>query len=255
MVSSIGTYSVAKTGGMAIIKADSAVEQASSASENQSSDSIKFRNTQTVSNLGLQLADSASRAEAREKTLTRSELGEKAKNILNQIVGDAYYAGKELHDSEVPKTSNPELLARAKQATSFINDASRGGHSVINPFAGLSREQLSNIIYDDSGTYTVNERHAAWRESYDQEEAWREKVVAKAMDEYNRTGKLTEFFKSVLSYFKELPVIEQAQYPTDYASNLEYKINQDFNYLMHRAEGKSKDAKNLIETLLDQTQK
>jgi len=109
---------------------------------------------------------------------------------------------------------------------------------------------LSDIIYDDSGTYTVNERHAAWRESYDQEEAWREKVAAKAMAEYNSTGKLTNFFSSVLDHFKELPAIEQAQYPQDYASDLGSKISWDFNYRTHQAEGKGEDPKSLIEMLL-----
>ncbi|WP_323034235.1 hypothetical protein [Pararhodobacter sp.] len=47
-----------------------------------------------------------------------------------------------------------------------------------------------------------------------------EKVAAKAMAEYNSTGKLTNFFSSVLDHFKELPAIEQAQYPQDYASDL-----------------------------------
>ena len=205
---------------------------------------------QTISTLDRQLADSASRAEARDKTLTRSELADKANSILNRIVGDSYYANKALNDSEVPDTSDPELLARAKQATAYVNDASMGGHSVKNPFSGLSREQLSNIIYDDSATYTVNERHAAWRATYDQEEAWREKACAQAMDEYNRTGKLTNFFREGLEHYKSLPAIEQAQYPKDYASDLESKIKLDFNYRTHQAEGKGEDPKSLIERLL-----
>lgn len=144
------------------------------------------------------------------------------------------------------------MLSRAKQATAYVNDASRGGHSIKNPFSGLSKEQLSHIIYDESGTYTVNERHAAWRESYDLEEAWREKVVAQAMAEYNSTGKLTNFFMSVLDHFKELPAIEQAQYPSDYAGDLQSKIDLDFNYLTHQAEGKGKHPMSLIEMLFEQ---
>lgn len=236
----------AQTGGTMASKVTSAVEQTSDTSPKQGASS----GTQTISTLARQLAASASRAEERDRTLTRSELADKAKSILNQVVGDAYYANKARHDSEVPKSSDPELLARAKQATAFVNDAARGGNSIKNPFAGLSREQLSNIVYDDSGTYTVNERHAAWRESYDQEEAWREKVAAQAMAEYNSTGKLTNFFSSVLNHFKELPAIEQAQYPKDYASDLESKISRDFNYLTHQAEGKGEDPKGLIEMLL-----
>ena len=231
----------------------SAVWQTSDILLNQGASGSQSGGMQTISTLARQLAASASRAEERDRTLTRSELADKAKSILNQVVGDAYYANKARHDSEVPKTGDPELLARAKQATAFVNDASRGGHSIKNPFSGLSREQLSNIIYDESGTYTVNERHAAWRESYDQEEAWRVKVTTQAMAEYNSTGKLTNFFSSVLDHFKELPAIEQAQYPKDYATDLQSKIDLDFNYRTHRAEGKDKDPMSLIEMLFEQS--
>ena len=253
MIDSIGSYSTAQTGNAAAFKTTSATERISDASENQGASGTQGGGTLTISTLASQLAASASRAEERDKTLTRSELADKAKSILNHVVGDSYYANKTLHDSEIPKTSDPELLSRAKQATAFVNDASRGGHSIKNPFSGLSPEQMSNIIYDDSGTYTVNERHAAWRESYDQEEAWREKVAAQAMAEYNSTGKLTNFFTSVLDHFKELPAIEQAQYPKDYASDLESKISRDFNYRTHQAEGKGEDPMSLIEMLFAQS--
>ncbi|MDO8988026.1 MAG: hypothetical protein Q7U91_00165 [Sideroxyarcus sp.] len=252
MIGSIGSYSTAQTGGAAVVKAASATGRVSDASENQGASGSEGGGTLTISTLAQQLAASASRAEERDKTLTRSELADKAKSILNRIVGDSYDANKSIHDGETPKTSDPELLSRAKQATAYVNDASRGGHSVKNPFSGLSREQLTNIIYDESGTYTVNERHAAWREAYDQEEAWREKVVAQAMAEYNSTGKMTNFFKSVLDHFKELPAIEQAQYPKDYASDLQYKIDLDFNFRTHQAEGKGKDPMSLIEMLFEQ---
>jgi hypothetical protein len=253
MISSVYSYSAAKTGVAVAVKATPVVEQVSNTSASQGALSTQNSSTLTISTLARQLADSAGRADERDKTLTRSELADKAKSILGQIVGDGYYANKTRHDSEVPKTSDPELLARAKQATAFVNDASRGGHSIKNPFAALSREQLANITYDDSGTYTVNERHAAWRESYDQEEAWREKVTTQAMNEYNSTGKLTNFFTSVLDHFKELPAIEQAQYPKDYASDLQTKINLDFNYRTHQAEGKGKDPMNLIKMLFEQS--
>jgi hypothetical protein len=252
MIGSI-SYSAAQTGGTTASKAASATERVSVASENQGSSGLQGGSPLTISTLARQLAESASRAEVRDKTLSRSELGEKAKSIVNQIVGDAYSANKAKHDSEVPQTSDPELLARAKQATAYVNDASRGGHSVANPFAGLSREQLSNIIYDDSGLYTVNERNAAWREAYDQEEAWREQVCAQAVDEYNRTGKLTNFFTLVLGHFKELSAIEQAQYPEDYASDLQSKIDLNFNYRTHQAEGKEKRPMSLIEMLFQQS--
>jgi len=239
MIGSINAYSTTQSGGATAFKATSKAERTSGAPENQSATNIQG-STQTISTLARQLADSASRAEVRDKTLSRSELADKAKSLLSKISGDSYQANKKTHDSEVPKTDDPELLARAKQATEFVNRSSNNGNEK-NPFVGLSREQLANVIYDDSGTYTVNERRAAWMESSKQEEEWSRKVTSEAMDEYNRTGKMTNFFRSVLDHFKELPAIEQAQYPKDYASDLEYKINLDFNYRTHQAEGKSED--------------
>lgn len=191
--------------------------------------------TSTLSNLARQLGEAAARAEARDASLSRKELGQKATAQLDRITGYDYYLNQERHDAEVPNTDDLELLARAKQATSFVNG------SGSNPFKGMSRDQLALIAYDDSGTFTVNEQRAAWQEAYDQEEAWRQKVVAQAMDEYNRTGKMTNFFKEVLAYYNELPAIEQAQYPDDYASRLQELIDLDFNYMTHRAEGKGGD--------------
>lgn len=241
MTSSINQYSTAQSGSYISSKLTSTIEQTSDSSLNRGASGNQNSITLTISTMASQLAASASRADERDKTLTRSEMADKAKNILNHIVGDSYYANKTLHDSEIPKTTDPELLSRAKQATRFVNDAAKGGQSVKNPFSGLSREQLSSIFTDESGSYTVNERHAAWRESYDQEEVWRSKVVAEAMAEYNSTGKLTNFFRSVLDHFKELPAIEQAQNPEDYASDLESKIRRDFNYRTHQSEGKGEE--------------
>lgn len=251
MISAIGSYSASQTSGAMAYKATLMTGRASGTSENHDESRIESSCTQTISILARQLADSATRAAERDKALTRSELGNKARNLLSQISGDSYQANKEQHDREIPNTSDPELLARAKQATEFVNRKSNGG-SEQNPFACLSNDQLSNIIYDDSGVYTINERRAAWSEAYDRDEAWREKVCAEAMDEYNRTGRMTNFFRSVLEYFNELPAIEQAQYPNDYASDLQSKIDLDFNYRTHRADGKGKDPLSLIEALFVQ---
>ena len=252
MIASINSYSAPKTDGSGASKLTSTVDQPSDTQSNLSASGTQGSSTQTISTLARQLAASASRAEERDKTLTRSELGNKAKSLLSQISGDSYQANKEKHDSEVPKTNDPALLARAKQATEFVNRSSNSGNEK-NPFASLSNDQLSNIIYDDSGAYTVNERRAAWSEAYDRDQAWRVKVCAQAMDEYNCTGKMTNFFKSVLDYYNELPAIEQAQYPKDYASDLQSKIDLDFNYRTHQAEGKGKDPMSLIEMLFEQS--
>lgn len=197
--------------------------------ENAASGSQK--DTSSLSSLSLQLSESAARAAARDSSLSRKELGAKASELLSKISGDGYFANKKANDTEVTDTQDPKLLARAENATQFVNGRGK------NPFAGMSSDQLSLIIYDDSGSFTTNERRAALSESFDQEYAWRQKVVANAMAEYNGTGKLTKFFTAALEHYKDLPAIEQAQYPDSYEAKLQGWIALDFNYKTHTAEG------------------
>ncbi|CAM0553552.1 hypothetical protein EHLJMEHL_03649 [Vreelandella titanicae] len=185
-----------------------------------------------LSTLAQQLSDSALRAEERDASLDRKALGQKADALLSQITGQGYHNNRTRYDAEVPNTDDPELLERAKQATSFVNG--RGS----NPFSGLSQDQLVLIIYDDSGTFTANERRAAWQEDYDQRQEWKQAVIARGKLEYSQTGKMTDFFKEVLGNYNELPPIMQAQYPDFYAPRLEHLIEMDFNFITHRAEGK-----------------
>ncbi|WP_163576350.1 hypothetical protein [Halomonas faecis] len=179
-----------------------------------------------LSTLAQQLSDSALRAEARDSTLSRKALGARAEELLGQILGPNYKANKARHDSEVPNTDDPALLARTQQATDFVNTAN-SSRETPNPFAGLSYDQLSLIVYDDSGTYTVNERRAAYYEAAEQRQAWKREVVAKAMAEYNRTGKMTNFYTEVLAHYKSLPPIEQAQLPANYEMDLQQRIAND----------------------------
>ncbi|EJM69128.1 hypothetical protein PMI29_02056 [Pseudomonas sp. GM49] len=204
------------------------------------------RDSSTVSTLASQLSEASVRAQARDARLTRTELSWMAKNTLNELDSDHYTANKSKHDSEVPDTDNAELLARAKSATKYTNGLGK------NPFSGMPMDQLALITYDDSGTFTVNERRAALQESAKQEFAWRQKVVAEAEYEYNSTGKLTKFFQSVLDHYKGLPPVEQAQYPNDYETKLKDWIDLDFNYFTNIAEGKKKmDTESFVSRILD----
>lgn len=188
------------------------------------------------SSLAQQLSDSASRADAENAGLSRKELGAKAEALLNKITGPEYNANRAMYNAEIPDSIDPERLARAAQTTKFVNGDGR------NPFAGFTREQLALVTYDDSGLYTTNERRAAWEASNDQEYAWRKEVVAKAMAEYNSSGKLTNFFSAVLEHFRTLPDIEQAQYPDNYATKLQKWIELDYNYFTNTVEGKGNPA-------------
>lgn len=58
-------------------------------------------------------------------------------------------------DREVPADGKPAHLDRARQATHFMYGLS------ANPFAGLTPEELNAIIFDETKSYTFNERRAA----------------------------------------------------------------------------------------------
>jgi len=206
----------------------SSLGAANSTEKNQSSttsSAVKAEITATqtsisgsVSPLARQLSDAATRAGLRDTTLNSKTLGQKAQSINDQLVGATYQTNKIKNDAEAPDTNDPELIARARKATDFINGTDS------NPFKGMSRGRLALITYDEGGEFTVNERRAAWQEAADQEQVWRRQAAQKAMDEYNNTGKLTTFFGDVLDHYKALPAIEQAQYPEGYVSGLQQKI-------------------------------
>ncbi|XVO85663.1 hypothetical protein ACQ9Y2_18100 [Pseudomonas palleroniana] len=104
----------------------------------------------SVSPLARQLNEAATRAEAR--------IDQKNTNPIDSIIGTHYLANKTQHDVEIPDTTDPELLARARQATGFVNGVDS------NPFKGVVRDQLSLIAHDEGGSFTINERRAAWEE-------------------------------------------------------------------------------------------
>lgn len=170
----------------------------------------------TVSPFAQQLSDAAERATVRDSTLNIGELAKIAQSILEKIAGMSYVNKKERHDAEIPKTDDTVLLARAKQATAFVSGKG------VNPFAGMSREQLALITYDEGGPFTVNERYAAFHESCIQEELWRQAIAAKAQDAYRRTGSANggEVALEILEHYRNLPLIEQSQYPRDYEAQL-----------------------------------
>ncbi|WP_236470980.1 hypothetical protein [Pseudomonas syringae] len=168
----------------------------------------------TFSTLSTQLSSSAARAQARDSSLDLKNLGALAKNISDKVAGNSYYANRKLHDAEIPDTDDPVLLERARQATSFSNGAGK------NPFAGLSQDHLRLIIYDEGGDFTINERNAAYSENYSQEQVWKRAICQRYTDEYNETGKSTQTLVMLLAHYNQLPPIEKAQYPANYAANI-----------------------------------
>lgn len=171
-----------------------------------------------LSLLARQLNDAQARADVRDANMDRDALASKAKTITDQLIGRSYHNNKARHDAEVPDTNNPVLLERANQATDFVNG--KGS----NPFKGLSTDQLTLITYDENGTFTVNERRAAWEEKYDQWQDWKKEVGDKIMREWKEKGTIIGGLTKVLEHYKNLPPIEQAQYPDFWLASLSAQI-------------------------------
>ncbi|MDQ7735409.1 hypothetical protein QT231_22130 [Halomonas sp. SpR1] len=183
--------------------------------DNASSDKSPEPN---LSPLARQLNEVQARADARDAIMGRDELAGKAKNITDQLIGSSYHNNKARHDAEVPDTNDPILLERAKQATDFVNG--KGS----NPFKGLSADQLTLITYDEGGTFTINERRAAWEEKYDQWQDWKKEVGDKIIREWKEKGTITNSLTEVLEHYENLPPIEQAQYPDFWLASLNAQI-------------------------------
>ncbi|WP_407310976.1 hypothetical protein [Pseudomonas sp. nanlin1] len=180
-----------------------------------------------LSSLASRLSASALRADARESGLGHAELTNVMKALRSQIWGADYYSNREKHDAYVPDTDDLEWLARAKQASDYVKAAHNGfKDSVANPFANLSNEQLALITYDDSGAFTLNERQAAAFETAGRESAWRTGLLARGNEEYSRTGGMKDFYQEIIDNYWTLSPIERTQYPADYVSDLQNKMNQ-----------------------------
>jgi len=181
--------------------------------------------------LDCQLAISARYSSQKNRTLSFSELSDKAQAGINRFSGPAYQLNKARADSEVPRDAEPEHLVRAQMATAFVNGHFRNNAgSEPNPFAELSAQQLAVIAHDESGTFTVNESRAAALESYRREEIWRLRLVAEILEESRSSGRIGQSLKKLLAHFNAMPKMEQVQYPENYARDLMAKIDRDFNY-------------------------
>lgn len=161
----------------------------------------------TLSGFARQLNQSALRASSREARLGTKELATLARSVIDKLTDSNDRKNRALHDAEVPDTQDSSLLERAKQATRFTNGLGS------NPFAGLSQDTLALIIYDESGDFTLNERKAAFKESYYQQEAWNVLMCQRYVDEYNETGKSTQTLFMILAQYNDLPPIQKALYP------------------------------------------
>ncbi|MCF7534468.1 hypothetical protein [Pseudomonas petrae] len=182
----------------------------------------------TFSTLAAQLNESAARAEKRDAGMTHAELGQYGRNRINEFLIESREANSGTRAMEVPKTNDPELLDRAREASAFVTRTLAGDKNAKSPFENLSRGQLNLIAFDDSGTFTLNERRAAWQGVQKMDEDWRKVAINEGVIEQARTGKATRFYNDALSYLKSLPAIEKAvSYPKGAEAIVEARIKSD----------------------------
>ncbi|PVZ20405.1 MULTISPECIES: hypothetical protein [unclassified Pseudomonas] len=174
-----------------------------------------------ISSFSQALSDVATRAAERDATSTRDELSKIAYATITKLSGDSYQQNKTAYDVELPNPDDPQRLAQAQQATNYTNGKGN------NPFEGMPPDQLSLIIYDESGTFTTNERRAASRESYSQHLAWQIAISAKIMDDWSRNRTISSgLYQEALDYYKALPPIEESQLLEGYEADFQALINQ-----------------------------
>ncbi|MGY4525749.1 hypothetical protein [Pseudomonas sp. TE21394] len=159
-----------------------------------------------LSGLAKKLSIAAELAAQRDSRHSRNGLAELAASIIDKLGGLTYSLAKDFYDSQLPDTQDLEWLERARQA----NDFARG--KAENPFKGFSREQLSLIVYDESGAFTVSERRAALAEKTELHNRWAQHMIEKMNVEYQQTRRNDSGLREILDFYNSLPPIEVAEY-------------------------------------------
>ncbi|MCF5722227.1 hypothetical protein [Pseudomonas syringae] len=193
----------------------------------------------TITSLASQLSDASERAKTTYANYTKQQLKDMWLNAFDLLGSSTYNDNKVIHDTEVPDTQDPTLLERARHATYYANGLGK------NPFSGMPRDQLELIIYDDSGSFTFNERRAAFYENSDQEYAWRKRVVDDYFFNKNQPGKAAEFYQTILDHYRGLPLVARSEAPDGYEAKLEKWIEQELNITTADSEKIKRPNKNL----------
>jgi len=152
--------------------------------------------------------------------LSKNELGGLYTKGQNNIYsfGILISSGNYNKEDLLPETDDPDRLALGQKALDYSVGLSKlPPEHYSNPFAGMARNDLSAIVYDDSGTYTDAERYAAYGELSKQDYEYFSELFAKITN----GGDNREVFKGILDYFDDLPPVEQSAYPDGFRDNID----------------------------------
>lgn len=107
-------------------------------------------------------------------------------------------------DAELPPVNDPVRVAQSRQATAYIRQ------EASSPFAATSQEHLAEIMFDNTGAYTINERLAAHREAGDRHYEWSVQYVARNDAAMARGAPFNSLDREVQSYYAQLPPLQVA---------------------------------------------
>ncbi len=163
---------------------------------------------------------SQSSAAERQASMSQSDLrglyDKSSRDIskFTQVIAGGDYS----KENFLPQTEDPDRLALGQKALDYsIARAQLPPKNASNPFAGMARDDLSAIVYDDTETYTLAERNAAYNELFRQDQEYFSKLFAKITN----GGDNREVFKGILDYFDDLPPVEQSAYPDGFRDNID----------------------------------
>lgn len=170
-----------------------------------------------------QLSECAERAAVRDKTLSRDALRDLASRVNGELRSDRYTRGDASRIFDRMPPEDPELVARDQQAVKYNISLIYRENNAHSPFPELSREELVLIAYDESNTFTFNERYAALRGANEYEQRLRSDFGRRCQEGvYNQYPCL--FYAEPLAQYRSIPLIEQVQYPDDYEASLETRM-------------------------------
>jgi len=121
----------------------------------------------------------------------------------------------QLADAQLPVSQDPLRLERARQATESLYGRA------ANPFAGLARADLSAIVYDDSGAYTINERYAAANQRTELDQRFWAPIFQRALE----SGDWKPVITAALVFYVSLSALERTAYPDNYAQLLQQYLD------------------------------
>lgn len=122
--------------------------------------------------------------------------------VIEELSVDSDETGLVANAAQLPNPATTDSIASAKSATAFVDS----GGNTPNPFSSLSRTALTKIIYDQSGTYTTNQRLAAMAQQGNNDSSF----LLAASDKSIGTGDQRYIYSALLQLNQQQTPVEKA---------------------------------------------